>query len=145
MVGDRDELLVIGGAGGEDRASQVQRLLTLSSTELERRFVRFLNDGGYRLPDRAQETVDGLYVRPDFAYRRSDVDAAVFVDGPHHDSGTQKERDEAARKKLSRDGWLVLRVHHEDNRSGACGEAPSWQQVVDNNATVFGTGKRDRR
>lgn len=145
LIAIRDAELVIGGAGGEDRASQVQRLLELSSTELERRIVRFLDDGGYRLPDRAQETVEGLYVRPDFAYRRADVDAALFVDGPHHDTGTQKERDDAARKKLSKQGWLVLRFHHEENRSGACGEPLSWQQVVDDNPGVFGTGTRRRR
>jgi ATP-dependent helicase YprA (DUF1998 family) len=145
LVQLRDADLVIGGAGGEDRASQVDRLSGLSSTTLERDFVTFLDGGGYRLPDQAQETVDGLYVRPDFAYRRSDVDAAVFVDGPHHDTAKQKERDEAARKKLARAGWLVLRFHHEDNRHAGCGEPPTWQQVLDDNPTVFGTGSRSRR
>ncbi len=135
----RDAELVIGGSGGEDRASQVERL-SAHSNGLEKHLLRFLDEGGYRLPDQAQETANGLYVRPDFAYRRADVDAAVFVDGPHHDSEQQKERDEAARKKLLCDGWLVLRFHHEDSRTDACGSPPPWQQVVDANPTVFGTG-----
>ncbi len=141
LVRLRDADLVIGGAGGEDRATQLDRL-GKQSNGLENQFLRLLDDGGYRLPDQAQETVDGLYVRPDFAYRRADVDAAVFIDGPHHDAAQQKERDEAARKKLSRDGWLVLRFHHEDNRTPACCDHPSWQQVVADNPTVFGNGKK---
>ena len=84
---------------------------------------------------------DNLHVLP----KTVDDDAAVFVDGPHHDTATQKERDEAARKKLARAGWLVLRFHHEDNRHAGCGGPPSWQQVLDDNPTVFGTGNKSRR
>jgi ATP-dependent helicase YprA (DUF1998 family)/very-short-patch-repair endonuclease len=140
LVALRDAELVIGGSGGEDRDSQVERL-SAQSNGLEKSLLRFLDEGGYRLPDQAQEIVDGLYVRPDFAYRRADVDAAVFIDGPHHDTGQQKERDEAARKKLARDGWLVLRFHHEDHRTDACGDPLSWQQVIDENPSVFGSGR----
>jgi ATP-dependent helicase YprA (DUF1998 family)/very-short-patch-repair endonuclease len=144
LLGLRDAVLVIGGTGGEDRASQVARLANLSNG-LEAQFLRLLDEGGYQLPDQAQVIVEGQYVRPDFAYRRADGDTAVFVDGPHHDSSQQKERDEAARRKLSRLGWLVLRFHHEDDRNSPCEEAPSWQQVLDDNPGVFGTGKKGHR
>ena len=128
----RDAQLVIGGAGGEDRVSQRERLIG-SSNGLEREFLHFLDDGGYRLPDQAQEIVDGLYVRPDFAYRNPQADVAVFLDGPIHDERHIAEKDEQARRKLEREGWLVLRFHHDD-RLG-------WQRVVNDNRGVFGAGR----
>lgn len=128
----RDAQLVIGGTGGEDRAAQRVRLIG-SSNGLEREFLQFLDDGGYRLPDQAQEIVDGLYVRPDFAYRSPQADAAVFLDGPIHDERHIAEKDEQARRKLEREGWLVLRFRHDD-RLG-------WQRVAQDNRGVFGPGR----
>ena len=137
----RDAALAIGGAAGEDRATEVQRLAAVSN-ELEKRLLKVLTTGGYRLPTEAQTKVDGLWVQPDFAYRRPDVDAAIFVDGPIHDYARQAEKDEDAGRKLERDGWLVLRFHHEEGRTAECGEQPSWQEVLDAHPHIFGSGKQ---
>ena len=77
--------LEVAAATGEDRAELLARL-EKESNGLERQFLRFLSEHGYRLPDTAQETVDGYYVRPDFAYHSSGGDVAIFIDGPVHDS-----------------------------------------------------------
>lgn len=120
------------GAGGEDRASQLERLTSACDSELEKKFLALLEQHGYRLPDEAQKVVDGLYVRPDFAYHADGMDIALFIDGPVHDSAHQQEKDEAARMKLEDEaGWLVLRFHHNDD----------WLSTIAEHASVFGDAK----
>jgi len=101
-----------------------------------------LHEHGYRLPDATQQIVEDFYVRPDFAFYTLSGDVAIFVDGPIHDSDHQASRDKAAQTRLEDEaGWLVLRFHHEDNRTAACGDQPSWRDTVANNPAVFGPGK----
>ena len=38
-------------------------------------------------------------------------------------------------------GWLVLRFHHEDNRTTDCGTHPSWASLIKANPNIFGPGK----
>lgn len=131
-------------ASGEDRAAVYGRLLQ-QSNGLERRLLTFLYENGYRLPDEAQQVVDGYYVRPDFTFRLADGEVAVFVDGPVHHDAHQAGKDEQARTKLEDElGWLVLRFHHEDNRAPECGDPPSWEDVVSRNPRVFGPGRAAR-
>src|SRR5690606_31455722 len=53
----RDALLQLArttgevGGGGKTRSAQVERLLGLCDSELERRFLRWLDEHQYRLPD----------------------------------------------------------------------------------------------
>jgi very-short-patch-repair endonuclease len=107
------------------------------SNSLEQRFLALLEENGYRLPDDAQQVVDGYYVRPDFAYHTRGMDVAVFIDGPIHDSNHQHEKDEQAGMKLENEaGWMVLRFHHTDADAG-------WLQTMATNADVFGPGRFD--
>ena len=133
--------LEVASSTGEDRAELLARL-EKESNGLERDFLRYLDEHSYRLPDAAQETVDGYYVRPDFAYHSAGSNAAIFIDGPVHDSVHQAGKDESARAKLEDEaGWIVLRFHHEDGRTVACGEHPDWQSLIARNPNVFGPGK----
>lgn len=123
------------GAGGEARAEQLDRLKKSCDSELERHFLDLLDQNGYRLPDDAQQLVDGYYVRPDFAYHTDGMAVAVFIDGPVHDSQYQKQKDEQARSKLEDEaGWLVLRFNYADADAG-------WLQAFVEQSTVFGPGK----
>jgi len=123
------------GSGAEDRADQLARL-TGASNGLERKFLRFLDEQGYRLPNEAQQTVEGYYVRPDFTYRTNGMDVAIFVDGPVHDHEHQAARDAAARARLEDEaGWLVLRFAYDD---------PAWTDLVSRNPSVFGAGRASR-
>jgi very-short-patch-repair endonuclease len=133
--------LQVGGDGGEDRATQLARL-EKDSNELEKTFLQFLHEHGYQLPQVAQQIVEDFYVRPDFVFHTPGGDVAIFIDGPIHDSDHQASRDKAAQARLEDEGgWLVLRFHHEDNRTAACGDQPSWREVVANHPAVFGPGK----
>lgn len=125
--------LAVGG-GGEERTDRMTRLEEPSNS-LEKHFLRFLEEHGYRLPDTAQQLVDGYYVRPDFAFHTDGGDVAIFVDGPIHDSDHQSEKDEHARMKLEDEaGWLVLRFHHSDAEDG-------WRETASRHPSVFGQGR----
>ncbi|HUO38337.1 MAG TPA: hypothetical protein VMU34_11040, partial [Mycobacterium sp.] len=124
------------GAGGEDRPTQLARLKQLSNS-LEQHFLDLLEEHGYRLPDDAQQLVDGYYVRPDFTYHTGGMDVAVFIDGSIHDTTHQHEKDDQARMKLEDEaGWLVLRLHHADADDG-------WLAAIAANTDIFGPGRHD--
>ena len=102
-----------------------------TESDLERQLLAFLRQGGFQLPDAAQELVEGAFARPDFVYRLRFGPVAVFVDGPHHDAAPIAERDAAAEDRLSDLGWLVVRFCHDKE----------WERVVRAHPNVFGTGR----
>lgn len=113
---------------------QYQKLAAVSNS-LESEFLKILKAHGYRLPDEAQQIVEDYYVRPDFAYHAGGMDVAVFIDGPVHDDGHQKNKDEQARAKLEDElGWLVLRFDYSAPEEG-------WLSTIAAHPDVFGTGK----
>jgi very-short-patch-repair endonuclease len=116
------------GAGGASRSEQYVRLLARCDSDLERRFLRYLYDGGYRLPDAAQEAINGA--RPDFFF--VDTQACVYVDGPIHDFVDRAERDSAIRDRLEREGFCVVRVQDDT----------SWPRVTTVYGFVFGEGQQ---
>ncbi|MCK5753642.1 MAG: DUF559 domain-containing protein, partial [Mycobacterium sp.] len=119
----------------EDRAVHLERLTKACDSELEKKLLTLLDKHGYRLPDDAQQIVAGFYVRPDFAYHTDGMDVAIFVDGPHHESPHQQEKDEQARMKLEDEaGWLVLRFDHKDAEDG-------WLQTIADHGGIFGEAK----
>ena len=105
------------------------------SNSLEKHFLDLLREHGYRLPDAAQQIVDGYYVRPDFAYHTAGMDIAIFIDGPVHDGDYQHQKDLDAQAKLEDElGWLVLRFAHGDRDEG-------WLHTIAAHGEVFGQGK----
>jgi ATP-dependent helicase YprA (DUF1998 family) len=116
---------------GLSRTEQSIELIAQADSTLEADFVQWLKDHGYRLPDEAQTLVGEAQVRPDFIYRQQSGPVAVFVDGPVHDDQTAAGRDAQAEERLEDAGWYVIRVRYDGN----------WQDVVNANPTVFGTGR----
>ena len=133
----RDLLLAIAGGvtlptrRGQSRTEQSKALISQADSNLEARFVQWLKDNGYRMPDQAQVTVTGAYARPDFVYQRPNAPVAVFIDGPVHDDQDVAQRDAAAAERLEDLGWYVIRVRHDDD----------WQDIAGSNPTVFGSGR----
>jgi ATP-dependent helicase YprA (DUF1998 family)/very-short-patch-repair endonuclease len=112
--------------GSLPRTQQVERLLALCDSELERQFVRFLDENDLELPTQAQERVDGLRAKPDFTYaHRATV---VFVDGPPHNFPDVEERDRQATERLEDAGYHVIRVGHDAD----------WLAIVAEHPSVFG-------
>ena len=119
---------VTAGAGGKNRAEQRKVLDTMADSGLEKKFVTWLDDNGYRLPDRSQVTITEATARPDLVYELAGGPVAVFVDGPVHDTDHQAARDRAAQDRLEDAGWLVIRVRHDDD----------WHALVHQYPSVFG-------
>ena len=57
---------------------------------------------------------------------------AVFIDGPHHETDTQRAADAAIDRALDEQGFLVVRFPKEQAR---------WPDIFKNNADLFGPGK----
>ncbi len=132
----RDLLLQLAQAhtvpagAGMNRQEQIDALLQLCDTELEREWVRSAARAELALPDSAQELLSDLRVRPDFVYRVKRY--AIFVDGPVHERADVSERDASAEERLLDLGWSVIRFRHGDD----------WQAVFHRYTDVFGTGRR---
>ena len=126
--------VVVGGAGGRERGAQQDWLNKLRDSELEKKFVDWLTDNDYRLPDDAQRTVDGARACPDLIYQLPGNPVAVFIDGPHHDRPERALRDVQAGERLEDLGWSVLRVRYDED----------WQALAGKNAWLFGPGRITR-
>ncbi len=110
------------------REEHVERLLRLCQSELERKWLRFMDEGGWNLPSDAQYRFDKLRIQADFYYR--DQQVVVFVDGPPHDDPAQKAKDSAQGDALLDAGFpMVVRFHH----------AADWREVMRTFPSVFGT------
>ncbi len=133
----RDLLLALAGAttatGAAGRTSDeaLDWLAAFAESSLERKFIDWLSEHGFRLPDRAQVTVSGARARPDFVYDRPGNPTAVFVDGPHHDSDHQQGRDSEVTERLCDAGWSVIRVRYDDD----------WAALTRRHPSVFGEGQ----
>ncbi len=130
----RDLLVRFAGAKvtdtvpGVSRDDHTQALLDGADSTLEQKFVAFLARNGLRLPDKQQFFVSSALSRPDFVYETKVGPVAVFIDGPHHDSEVQAQRDEDAQERLYDDGWEVIRFRHDDD----------WSEIVRRYGSVFG-------
>jgi very-short-patch-repair endonuclease len=107
----------------------LQELEQQVDSELEQRFLDYLNDNGLRLPEQGQVLIEEARTRPDFLYRKPDV--AIYVDGPHHLYPDRQSRDVAQTTALQDRGWTVIRFPHQDD----------WAQIIDAYRWVFGEGE----
>ncbi len=81
-------------------------------SELERRFLKVLEAGNYRLPDNAQHRVENPSSVVDFFY---EPNICVFCDGSVHDDPIQRENDTQIRKELKAMGYRVIVIRYDKN------------------------------
>ena len=106
-----------------------QQLLNSCESTLEKAWLEWIRDKGYRLPDAGQKYLESLQTRPDFVY--SDFQTLVYIDGPHHRTKRQKSLDEVITERLENAGYTVIRFNEH---------LSEWSNVIGEYAWVFGTG-----
>jgi len=100
---------------GLSREEHFAQLRSRTQSELERHFLDFLAERGYRLPDEAQKSFLEPRCLADFFYAPNVV---IFCDGPVHDRPDQRRIDEALRRQLIEQGYRVLVLRPEENFEG---------------------------
>jgi very-short-patch-repair endonuclease len=110
----------------ESRADVMERLMRLTDSALERRWLNEVDRLGLRLPSAAQERIASCNASADFFY--ADQGVVIFVDGPPHDNPARREDDQAKQRALEDAGYFVLRFHH----------AEDWLAIFRANASLFG-------
>ena len=115
------------GRGPDEHDAQLVRT---AGSSLEKAWLDLVNERGYCKPDRGQHTIAGAKACADFFY--DDLNLAVFIDGPHHETEAQSAKDATIDRALDELGVLVLRFPKEVAR---------WHDLFKNNADLFGPGK----
>jgi len=108
------------------RAVHMEELVRLAQSTLEKEWLDFINRLECRLPSRGQVLVESCGTRPDFLY--DDHQAAIYVDGPHHEYPERAERDKTQAEMLEDAGFVVIRFGHRDD----------WEEIVARYPHVFG-------
>lgn len=103
----------LSAPGGQPRTDHLTQLRRLTSSNLECRWLDYLEANNLRLPSHAQTLVEVCQTRPDFFY--ADHQAAIYVDGPPHDFAERAQRDAAQTESMEDHGYMVIRFHHQDN------------------------------
>jgi len=94
-----------------EREKHLLRLMRLTESELERKWLEMVDQMNLTLPSNAQTYIEDCQVRVDFLYREQGV--AVMVDGPPHDESVQQEKDNIQRECLEDMGYHVIRFHYK--------------------------------
>lgn len=117
------------GSFGRTAEEQCGELARISGSSLEQAWLNYVREHGYRLPDRGQQTIECCNTTADFFYE--DWKAAVFIDGPHHESASQAERDAEITACLDAAGYYVVRFPMDMQR---------WPGIFKEHAGLFGAG-----
>ncbi len=119
----------ISSSSGQARGEHADALMEAADSELERRWIRLLVEGEYKLPDSAQPLLNDAGCRPDFAYSAERV--VIFIDGPVHDRPDKAAEDDAVQERLLDAGYTCIRFSHNAD----------WAALVEENGFVFGEGR----
>lgn len=116
------------GTGGRSQDEQFEELMNLSGSSLEKAWLTYLHNDGYRLPDGAQRLLEEYQTRPDFFYR--DTQALIYIDGPHHDTVHQQEVDKQITARLEDAGFTVIRFGKDQKQ---------WTPIFERYPDIFGS------
>jgi very-short-patch-repair endonuclease len=104
---------VVAGPAEQPRSAHLEQLMRSCDSELERQWLRYLEQHGHRLPSHAQHLIASCGTRPDFFYE--DAQVAIYIDGHYHDYPERSKRDAALTECLEDSGYIVLRFGHKED------------------------------
>lgn len=120
----RAECRPAGGVGS--REERLASLRKRCDSQLEKKWLDLVETLGLLPPDEAQYRIPDLFTQPDFFYRAAN--AAIYVDGPPHDTPDQLRTDEAINIALLERGYIVIRFHHRED----------WSTIFQRHPDIFG-------
>ncbi len=120
---DLAEAHVAAGPTEKPRSEHLEQLMRQADSELERQWLRYLEQRLLHLPSHAQRLIESCGTRPDFFYE--DYKVAIYVDGHYHDYPERRERDAAYTMCLEDRGYIVIRFGHEEDWASKVGEYPN--------------------
>jgi very-short-patch-repair endonuclease len=115
------------------RAEHLANLLNRADSELERRWLQFIDERAFPLPSASQVRIERCGTRPDFLYEEHVT--AVYVDGPVHDFPDRQARDREAMERMADAGYTVIRFGHQDD----------WPAIVAGFPSIFAAQDGEQR
>ena len=114
------------GSFGRSPEQQQGELERIAGSSLEQAWLEYVKVHGYRLPDEGQHTIGRCQATADFFY--ADWKAAIFIDGPHHDTAIQAGKDQAINACLDAAGYYVIRFSKDKAQ---------WDSIFSANLALF--------
>ena len=108
------------------RAKQLEELKRKCDSNLERRWLDFLNERDLNLPSDAQYSFKSCHTKADFYYKKEQT--AIYIDGPVHKYEDQRKIDEQQQECLEDLGIEVIRFV----------EGEQWLIEIEKHPTLFG-------
>ena len=111
----------------KSRGEHLKNLLALCDSDLEREWLRELEQKSLRLPSHGQYLMPEFSTRPDFFFE--DQSVAIYIDGRHHDYPDRAARDVAQGEALQAGGIRVIRFRYDEE----------WDEVFARYSFLFGS------
>lgn len=108
------------------RSEHFDMLSSKCESELERKWLIYLENNDLNLPSHAQKFIDKCNTRPDFYYEGLNV--AVYIDGPVHKYPERQLRDSTQVECMEDYGYTIIRFASDED----------WNAIIDKYPNIFG-------
>jgi hypothetical protein len=123
---------IVSNSRNRNQQYEWLKSITDPKSGLEKQFLDFIFNAGYRLPDTAQNRPCAeVPAQPDFYYGTEGVPGTcVFIDGSSHKHPLAAERDEKVRKALEDHGYRVIAINFDRELEEQIGQHPDVFGVI---------------
>lgn len=105
------------------RAEQLKRLKNLTQSDLENKWLDYIEQNNLDLPSKAQPFIEKCKTRPDFLYPNHNT--AIYVDGPVHEYPERHDRDQQQTDCMEDLGYTVIRFGHQEDWGAKIAKYPN--------------------
>lgn len=108
------------------REVHYENLLRNCQSDLEKEWVRYINEKELRLPSEAQTFIDCCRTSPDFIY--NELFTVIYIDGHPHKFKDRQQRDKQQTECMEDNGYTVIRFKAQDD----------WEKIINKYPNIFG-------